>query len=81
MPQNQHEILGGKAIIFTNDFDIWQFRSWIREEKKHVRKSLKTKDKHQAIALAEDVQMWPCLSDLRSNQDQSANTHKNLKTQ
>jgi len=40
MPQNQHEILGGKAIIFTNDFDIWQFRSWIREEKNHVRKSL-----------------------------------------
>lgn len=55
MPQNQHEILGGKAIIFTNDFDIWQFRSWIREEKKHVRKSLKTKDKHQAIALAEEL--------------------------
>ena len=55
MAQNEQDILGGKAIIFTNDFDIWQFRCWISEEKQYVRKSLKTKDRHQAISLAEDL--------------------------
>jgi integrase len=49
MPQNEIEIMDGEAKIFTNDFDIWQFRMWIREEKKHVRKSLKTKDKERAL--------------------------------
>ena len=55
MAFNETEILGGKAIIFQNDFDIWQFRCWIREEKAYVRKSLKTKDRHQAINTAEEM--------------------------
>ena len=48
MAFNETDILGGKAIIFQNDFEVWQFRTWISEEKQYVRKSLKTKDKHQA---------------------------------
>ena len=48
MALNETDILGGKAIIFQNDFDIWQFRTWISEEKQYVRKSPSTKDKHQA---------------------------------
>ena len=55
MALNETGLLGGKAIIFQNDFDIWQFRCWISEEKKYVRKSLKTKDRHQAIALGEEL--------------------------
>ena len=48
MALNETDILGGKAIIFQNDFDIWQFRTWISEEKQYVCKSLNTKDKDQA---------------------------------
>ena len=55
MALNEREILGGKAIIFQNDFEIWQFRCWISEEKAYVRKSLKTKDEHLAQQLAEDM--------------------------
>ena len=55
MALSEHEILGGKAVIFLNDFEIWQFRCWVKGEKKYVRKSLKTKDKHLAIELAEDL--------------------------
>lgn len=55
MARCEREILGGKAIIFLNDFDVWQFRCWVSEEKKYVRKSLKTKDATQAIALGEDA--------------------------
>jgi len=55
MALNEREILGGKAIIFQNDFEIWQFRCWISEEKAYVRKSLKTKDEHLATQLAEEM--------------------------
>jgi hypothetical protein len=48
MALNETDIFGGKAIIFQNDFDICQFRTWRSEEKQNVRKSHKTKDKHQA---------------------------------
>ena len=53
MAINETDILGGKAIILTNDFDIWQYRCWISAEKKYIRESLKTKDKELAIELAE----------------------------
>jgi len=53
MAINETNILGGKAIILTNDFDIWQYRCWISAEKKYIRESLKTKDKELAIELAE----------------------------
>ena len=55
MALNERDILGGKAIIFQNDFEVWQFRCWISEEKAYVRKSLKTKDEHLAEQLAEDM--------------------------
>jgi integrase len=50
-----HEILGGKASIFRvkNSGDVWQFRMWIADEKKHLRKSLKTRDLESAVKLAE----------------------------
>lgn len=55
MALSETQILGGKAIIFLNDYEIWQFRCWIAAEKKYVRQSLKTKDKQTAIELAEDL--------------------------
>ena len=56
MALNEREILGGKAIMFQNDFEIWQFRCWISEEKAYVRKSLKTKDEHFLINAAMEYQ-------------------------
>jgi hypothetical protein len=46
-----HEIFGGEAKIYKVDAsgDVWQFRMWIAEEKKYVRKSLKTRDLKTAI--------------------------------
>ena len=60
MAINETDILGGKAIILTNDFDIWQYRCWISAEKKYIRESLKTKDKELAIELAEKKQLNIC---------------------
>ena len=54
MPINETKILGGKAIIYQNDHEIWQFRCWISAEKQYVRESLRTRDKIVAIELAED---------------------------
>jgi len=67
MALNETDILGGKAIIFQNDFDIWQFRTWVSEEKQYVRKSLKTKDKHQATNDAEDM-YFQIISRVRNNE-------------
>ena len=64
---NETELLGGKAIIFQNDFDIWQFRTWISEEKQYVRKSLRTKDKNQATNDAEDL-YFQIISRVRNNE-------------
>ena len=52
MPQNEVPIFGGEAIIYTNDFEVWQFRCWISSEGKYVRKSLRTKIRSDAIELA-----------------------------
>jgi hypothetical protein len=53
--QETHEILGGKALIFRvkASGDIWQFRMWIAEEKKYLRKTLQTTDTDTAIKRAE----------------------------
>ena len=53
--QETHEILGGKALIFRvkASGDIWQFRMWIAEEKKYLRKTLQTTDTETAIKRAE----------------------------
>ena len=52
-----HDILAGKASIFRvrNSGDVWQFRMWIPEEKKHLRKSLKTRDFDTAVIRAEEM--------------------------
>ena len=41
-----HDIFGGKAQILRvpQSGDVWQFRMWISEEKKYLRKSLQTRD-------------------------------------
>jgi len=52
-----HDILGGKAKIFRvrNSGDVWQFRMWVADEKKHIRKSLKTRDFETAVQRAEKM--------------------------
>jgi len=67
MALNETDILGGKAIIFQNDFDIWQFRTWVSEEKQYVRISLRTKDKHQATNDSEDM-YFQIISRIRNNE-------------
>lgn len=52
MPQNEVAIYGGEALIYTNDFGVWQFRCWISDEGKYIRKSLRTKIRNDAEALA-----------------------------
>jgi integrase len=37
----------------TNSGDVYQLRLWVSEEKKYIRKSLKTRDKNDAITLAQ----------------------------
>jgi hypothetical protein len=47
----QREILGGHAIIYrtVQNGPVYQFRTWIPEEQKYYRKSLKTRDLATAI--------------------------------
>jgi hypothetical protein len=68
MALNEVEILGGKAVIFQNDFEIWQFRCWVSSEKQYVRKSLRTRDRNQAVSLAVDlyIAILPFLGHKRS---------------
>jgi hypothetical protein len=60
-----HEILGGKAIILRTGTsgDVWQFRMWVSEEHKYVRKTLKTRDYIMTLLLGEvgslEVAIWP----------------------
>ena len=49
------KIFGGKANIYTNEYGVWQFRVWLRNENKYVRKSLRTKVKMYAIEQAEEL--------------------------
>jgi integrase len=52
--KDQHEILGGEAVVYrtAQNGDFWQFRCWIRDEKKYYRVSLKTRDLSTATELA-----------------------------
>ena len=52
----QHNIFDGKAEVVRTKTSggIWHFRMWVTEEKKYVRKTLKTKNLDSAIAKAED---------------------------
>ena len=49
------KILDGKATIYTNQYNVWQFRFWLQNDEKYVRKSLRTKEKIHAIVLAEKL--------------------------
>ena len=54
--QNE-SILGGKGFIYRVNAsgDVWQFRMWIPEEGKHLRKSLRTRDFDAAKERAEKL--------------------------
>ena len=52
MPKNEVRIYNSKAVIYQNDYDVWQFRIWLADEDKYFRQSLRTKDKAKAIAVA-----------------------------
>jgi hypothetical protein len=41
MAFDETELLGGKVVILHNDHMIWQFRMWIANKKKYVRKNFK----------------------------------------
>ena len=43
------KILGSKAEIFRNKFGVWQFRLYVKQAKKNIYKSLRTKEKSIAI--------------------------------
>ena len=49
--QNNIPIVDGAAHLFTipQSNGVWQFRTWIEEEKRQFRKSLRTKDLDQAM--------------------------------
>ena len=53
---NQVPILGDKGVIYTTPQSggNYYFRTWIPEEKKYYRKSLRTNDLDQAIKLGEN---------------------------
>ncbi len=65
--KENHEILGGKAMIYrvNQSGDVWQLRMWIPEEKKYVRKSLKTRDFETAKKRAE-TEVFQIYSDVSS---------------
>tara|TARA_B100001059_G_scaffold233818_1_gene274769 strand:+ start:226 stop:1515 length:1290 start_codon:yes stop_codon:yes gene_type:complete len=55
--EGYHEILGGIAHIYQvkQSKDVWQFRMWLPNEKKHYRKSLRTKVLRDAMTFAEQL--------------------------
>lgn len=54
---SQHSILDGEAIIYRIPLsgDVWQFRMYLKEEQKHYRKSLRTKDLESALSKAKKL--------------------------
>ena len=42
MPKNEVRIYNSKAVIFQNEYDVWQFRIWLADEDKYFRQSLRT---------------------------------------
>lgn len=63
----EHDILGGKAKILRvrQSGDVWQFRMWIEEEGKYIRKSLRTRDFESAVERAEKI-VFDTLGDIKS---------------
>jgi len=50
------DLYDGQIRIYrtTHSGDVYQLRMWVSEEKKYIRKSLRTRDKNQAIRIAEN---------------------------
>lgn len=50
------DLLDGQVRIYrtTHSGDVYQLRLWVSEERKYIRKSLRTRDKNQAIRIAEN---------------------------
>ena len=48
----QIPILGSKAIIFRNKYDVWQFRMYVKNARIYVGKSLRVKEQAHAEELA-----------------------------
>ena len=65
---DSHSIFGDKGQIFrvAQSGDVWQFRMWIADEGKAVRKSLRTRDFEAAVARAE-TEVLEILSKTGSN--------------
>ncbi len=63
----EHDILGGKAVVLrvAASGDVYQFRMWISEEGKYIRKSLKTRDLETAKKRAEEI-VFQTMSDVAS---------------
>jgi len=55
MPKNEVNIKGTKAVIYQNDYGVWQFRIWLADEDKYFRQSLRTKNKEDAIEKGEEL--------------------------
>ena len=55
--EGHHDILGGIAHIYQvkQSGDVWQFRMWLSNERKHYRKSLRTKILSDALSKGEKL--------------------------
>jgi integrase len=55
--EGHHEILGGIAHIYQvkKSGEVWQFRMWLSNERKHYRKSLRTRVFRDAMTSAEKL--------------------------
>ena len=60
MPKNEIRIGDGKAVIYANDYGVWQFRVWLADENKYLRKSLREKNREEAIRIA--TELWADVS-------------------
>ena len=63
----EHAILGGKAVILRvkQSGDVWQFRMWISDEGRYIRKSLRTRDFESAVERAEKI-VFDTLTDIKT---------------
>lgn len=54
---DQHSILDGEALIYRVPLsgDVCQFRMYLKDEQKHYRKSLRTRDLDSALAKAKKL--------------------------
>ena len=74
-----HEIFGGKAQILRvpQSGEVWQFRMWIADEKKYLRRSLKTKDFETAVKRGKELYLQT-FSDVKSGRKLFGMTLKEL---